>query len=476
VRVRLTVLLYVPLLLVLAVVGGAYVANLALTAQQAVYLDRLADTSYLAITARQSLAADDPTIVSGDLERYRQVYGIDAAVLDQAGITWATNGLEAEDVDERVAALAGRRSELRTELLPWSVDRIVVAEPVFDGEDLVGAVVTVSNADDLSRGVWLSWGMLAAAGIVLCLLGAFVAHRTAGWVLRPAGAVDAAMAQISEGRLDARIPPSTGPPELRAVVIRFNEMAARVEHLMHRQQEFVHNASHELRNPLGALMLRIEDLALTVPPEHAAEVAHVRAEATRMRSILDALLLLADGTGAGVGVGPVDVTDLVTRRVDSWRMLAPDRDITLTVAGAHPWARIDRTALECAVDAVLDNAAKFSPAGQRIEVAVTGPVSASHATGAGHRDGGSDAVEVVVRDHGPGVPPEQLALVTERFWRSPEHSTVRGSGLGLAIASELLAADGGTVRLDLPDDGGLRVRLRVPHLDPSDDDQHPQEG
>lgn len=465
-RTRLAVILYVPLLLVLTVVGAAYAVSVARADQQAVYLDRLADTSYLAITARQSLAADDPAIVSGDLERYRQVYGIDAAVLDQAGTTWATNGLDVAQVDERVAALAGRRSELRTGLLPWTVQRVVVAEPVFDGGDLVGAVVTVSDSQDLSRGVWLSWGVLVAAGLVLCLLAVVVAHRIAGWVLRPVGAVDAAMAQIGAGRLDARIPPATGPPELRAVVARFNEMAARVEHLMHRQQDFVHNASHELRNPLNALMLRIEDLSLTVPPEHADEVAHVRAEAARMRSILDALLLLADDVDQGSGVRPVDVADLVARRVDSWRMLAPDHPLVLGSPDAPRWARADRTALECAVDAVIDNAVKFAPPGEPIEVSVSGPP-------ARRADG---VVEVVVRDHGPGVPPGQLALLTERFWRGPEHSAVRGSGLGLAIASELLATGDGEVRLELPDDGGLRVRLRVPHLHPPADDPDPQEG
>jgi signal transduction histidine kinase len=70
-----------------------------------------------------------------------------------------------------------------------------------------------------------------------------------------------------------------------------------------------------------------------------------------------------------------------------------------------------------------------------------------------------------VRDHGPGVPPDELALLTERFWRSPGHSSVKGSGLGLAIASELLATGGGALRLDLPDDGGFRVRLQVPRGD-----------
>ncbi len=458
-RARLAVILFVPLLLVLAVVGTAYVASVARADQQEVFLDRLADTGYLAITARQSLLADDPGIVTGDLHRYGDVYGIDAAVLDQSGATWASNGLDVESVDERAAALAGRRSELHTGLLPWTVDRVVVAEPVFDGGDLVGAVVTVSDAQALSRGIWVSWGLLAAGGLALCALAALLAHRTAGWVLRPVAAVDRTMTQIGAGRLDARIPPSTGPPELRAVVTRFNEMAARVEHLMRRQQEFVSNASHELRNPLNALMLRIEDLSLTTGPEHAEEVAHVRDEAVRMKQILDALLLLADGANRAGGVVALDVGHLVARRVESWRTLAPGRPILLDIEGEPPWVRADVTALECAFDAVVDNAVKFGPPGEPVEVTVAALADGSTAAGAG-------TVEIVVRDHGPGVPADQLEHLTERFWRSPGHSAVRGTGLGLAIAAELLAAGDGALVLELPAGGGLRVRLRLPRAEP----------
>lgn len=450
-RRRLAVILFVPSVLVLLLLGMALASSVARANQQELFLDRLGDASYLVITARQSLLSDDPTIVSGDLERYREVYGIGAAVVDQAGVTWATNGLEVQEVDERLVALAGRRSEVRETLLPWDVDRVVVAEPVFDGGDIVGAVVTASDAGSLSRGIWLTWGMLAAAGLVIVLLAIAVAHRTAGWVLRPVEAVDRAMGEIGHGRLEARIPPSAGPPELRRVIARFNDMAGRVEHLMRRQQEFVSNASHELRNPLNALILRVEDLALSAPPEHATEVAHVRAEAVRMAHILDALLLLADDAKLGRGAEALDVAEVVRRRVESWRLLAVDQRVELTAPDDDTWVVANQIVLECAFDAVMDNAVKFSPRGGRLDVEVT---AADH--------DGSGFVEVAVRDHGPGVPPEEVAHLTERFWRSPGHSTVKGSGLGLAIASELLATGGGGLRIDLPDDGGFRVRLVLP--------------
>ncbi len=438
-------LLFVPIALVLLLLGTLYAGSVTRAHQQEIFLDRARDAQYLVIAARQAILTDDPELVAVDLERYRDVYGVESAVVDQAGMTVASTGLDVEDVPERHAAVAGRQADMRESLWPWEVEQIVVAEPVFDGGDVIGALLTSSDAGDVRQGIWYSWALIGVSGLVLAMLAMVLADRTAGWVLRPVRAVERAMANMGGGRLDERIPESAGPPELRQVVERFNEMAERVEHQMRRQQEFVANASHELRNPLNALMLRIEGLALTVPAEDAEEVEHVRTEAEHMAQILDALLLLADDANLGPAQ-PVDVTELVAMRLEVRRAVDPDRVITFEHTAPEVWAAVDPTALEAAFDTVVDNAWKFSPADEPLEVSVAS---------------GARTVEIVVRDHGSGVPPDQLDRLTERFWRSPGHSAVRGSGLGLAIASELLAATGGELRLELPDDGGLRVRLQV---------------
>ncbi|WP_203337754.1 sensor histidine kinase [Nocardioides limicola] len=447
-RSRLALILFVPSLLLLILLGVAYTITVARVNQQHVFVDRLRDASYLAIVARQSLRADDPTVVAGDLDRYLQVYGIEAAVLDTSGEIWASNGLDVGGVAARSVALSGRRGELDPAVLPWQLNRIVIAEPVFDGGDLVGAVVTASDVEHLSRGIWRDWILMITLGVMLVLAAFTVADRTATWVLRPVRRVDRAMSQIGRGQLKARIPESVGPPELRGVTTQFNEMAERVEHLMRKQREFVHNASHELRNPLTALTLRVEELELTAPADRLQEVTAVRAEVVRLRHILDALLLLADDVSVAIDAKPVQIADLVADRVESWRHLAPDRALELGLpAPASTPAVVNSTAVECALDAVLDNALKFSPVDRPVQVTV-GSV------------GGR--VEIAVRDHGPGVPVDELESVTERFWRSPSQRTVRGSGLGLAIASELMHACGGGLALDLPEGGGLRVVLTVP--------------
>ena len=104
----------------------------------------------------------------------------------------------------------------------------------------------------------------------------------------------------------------------------------------------------------------------------------------------------------------------------------------------------DRTIVESALDAVIDNAVKFSPDGARIEIGA-------------HRDG--QVCRITVRDHGPGLTRDQAAAATGRFWRSAESVDTPGSGLGLAIASDLLETVGGELAVASAEGGGLEVAL-----------------
>ncbi|MFC7404477.1 sensor histidine kinase [Georgenia alba] len=447
-RRRLAQFLYVPSVALLAVLGLAYACSVAQANQQEAHLERLRDAAYLALVARQSLVDRDTSIVSDDLERYREVYGIGAAVLDSSGETWASNGLDAAGVEEAEAALAGRRSHPHGHVLPWQIEHVVVAEPVFVGGDVAGAVVIVADADALSRDAWIHVGLLIAGAAGALLLAGWVAGRIADWVLRPVRSVEAAMWEIGSGDLAARIPASVGPPEIGGVVERFNEMADKVETLVQRRQEFVSNVSHELRTPLSGALLRIDELQASLPSEHTVEVEEVRSEVLRIARTLDEMLRLADDAMPDHETEQVDVQELVRHRAEDWRRLVGGREITVTTPTLEPsWAMINRTAVEAALDAIIHNAVKYSPDSTPVEMAV---------------DTAGGLIEVTVRDHGTGVPPDELEKITERAWRSPSHADVRGTGLGLSIAAELLATNGGSLELRLPRDGGLLACLRIP--------------
>lgn len=452
-RARLVAVLIIPLIALLVVLGAAYCRSLAHAAQQRVFVDRLGDVGYFVTSARQALRADDASVLAGELARYRDVYGIEAAVVDRAGTAWVTSGLDVAGLDEAATqsiqtAMSGRASEPSFATLPWEFGDLVVAEPIFEAGDMIGVVVTSSSTDRTAREVLQQWGWVVIGGVLAIGIALLLVVRLASWVLRPVRRVDDAMTEMWHGHMGARISDTTGPPELRHVIAVFNSMAEEVERLIHRQQEFVSNASHELRNPLNALLLRIEHLGMGLPEESAAELEWVREEGRRMTRILDALLMLARGQGVESHRTPIDVGDLVVRRLEAWRVISQQQDVTLVLEN-HDVTRCvgDEIIIESALDVVLDNAVKFSPAGTSVDVSLVN---------------GGETVTIAVRDHGPGLAADEVGMVTERFWRSPRHKNAPGSGLGLAIASEFLHSCGGRLEVERAQGGGLVVSLLVP--------------
>ena len=208
------------------------------------------------------------------------------------------------------------------------------------------------------------------------------------------------------------------------------------------------NASHELHNPLGALLMRVEYLATGLDRSWDEEVEKAREEGRRMSRILDTLLGMARAGQKDSLFAPVDLVELVEGRVAAWEEVAHEKRVALAVSGEPGIMSVtDRTAAESALDAVLDNALRFAPPDTSIDVSV---------------DRDDEGCVIAVRDRGPGLDPDELERVTSRFWRSPRDRRVPGSGLGLAIATDLLDTLHGRVELSVPDGGGLRVALHLP--------------
>ncbi|NKF31189.1 HAMP domain-containing histidine kinase, partial [Pseudomonas sp. BGM005] len=156
----------------------------------------------------------------------------------------------------------------------------------------------------------------------------------------------------------------TGPPELRRMTRVFNGMADEIERVMTRQQEFAVNASHELRNPLNALLLRVEHLATGLGRDWQDDIEETREEGRRMTRILETLLGLARGGRADTTVSTVDLITLAGRRVEAWRDVAAQKGITIAMRESAAVVSVtDRTIVESALDAVIDNAVKYSPSG-----------------------------------------------------------------------------------------------------------------
>ncbi|MEU5412853.1 sensor histidine kinase [Streptomyces clavifer] len=461
-RTRLLPLLIILMAAVLLALGVPLAVQVAAAEQQRVVIDRIDDMARFAALAQfvsEPVEGSDERqrILQTELESYNSVYGIKAGVFyrdDRALAKAPASWLLPEEGEGRQAfkeALLGRRSHDPPQVWPWQDGRVVVASPVVRDGDVVAVVVTDSPTGDMRSRTLRGWLLIGLGEAAAMLVAVGAAFRLTGWVLLPVRTLDAATHDIASGRMRSRVAASGGPPELRRLARSFNEMADNVEDVLEQQRAFVADASHQLRNPLAALLLRIELLALELP-EGNAEIASVRTEGKRLAQVLDDLLDLALAEHVEPDLRLTDIGALAAERVASWSLYAEEQGVRLTLDGAAAitgWA--DPIALSSALDAVIDNALKFTPEGQEVRVTV-----------------GSDGAvaTVVVADQGPGLTEQELERVGDRFWRSNRHQNIKGSGLGLSISRALLTAGGGSIGYGTNEPHGLRVTVTVPRNAP----------
>ena len=293
---------------------------------------------------------------------------------------------------------------------------------------------------------------LGGGALVLVLLALLAARSIARGVLSPVEAAAKAAERIEGGDYSARVP-VTSRDEFGAWAERFNRMAAalgetvgRLEAAQAQNKRFVADVSHELRTPLAALVAEASILREhldDLPPDGRRAGELLVADVARLRSLVDDLMELSrfDAAAERVAVEPVDLGRLVgtvtSARLPDAQMHVPDPPI---VVESEP-RRLERI-----VGNLLDNAREHAP-GAGVDVAVT-------------REG-DDAV-VAVEDGGPGVPPDRLERIFDRFYKADPSRHDGSSGLGLAIAAEHAALLGGHLRATNRPAGGLRVELRLP--------------
>ncbi len=318
-------------------------------------------------------------------------------------------------------------------------DLIYVAVPITSSSGKgLGALRITYPTSALDARVTRYWLLLAAIGGVVLAAATLIGLRFARTLTRPLSALEHAAAEVGEGDLTARAP-ETGPPEVRAVAARFNETVARLDALLDSQQAFVADASHQLRTPLAALRLRLENLERDVEPAGASDLDAALDEVERLARLVDGLLALARADAAVPAVEPVDVCAVVDGRVGHWAPHAAARGVGLEAnVPASLRALATPGALEQVLDNLLSNAIAVSPESGVVTVA---------ASGAGSR------IELHVIDQGPGMSADQRTRAFDRFWRAGPPGG--GTGLGLAIVHRLVTADGGTVELRDAAGGGL---------------------
>jgi signal transduction histidine kinase len=460
-RRRLINTYLVLLALVLLALELPLMSSAATRATEALVVDRLLDANRFAAMADPALRSGHTVRLAADLDRYYELYGIAGAVADRDGHLLVASGtrtrFDAPAVHRLLSqALAGDRSADDATVWPWQDRPLVVAVPVTSGEDTIGAVVTLSPTDRLRADEVRTAAVAAVSGLATLAVFVAVAMALARWILRPIAELDDTAQRVAHGALDARVPADLGPPELRRMARSFNAMADNVVEALEAQRAFVAQASHQLRNPLTSLRIRLDNLADYIDDQHDAagreEHRLTLEEVDRLAMILDSLLALARAERGRHSRDEVDAARIADVRVAAWQPLAEQRGITLRRSGASSApARAVVTAVDQALDALIDNALKFAGPGAHVTVAVQTQDS---------------TVDLHVIDDGPGLSDEDRRRATERFWRAADRQNIDGSGLGLPIAAVLVEASGGTLRLLPAVPRGLDAQVSFPAAAP----------
>jgi two-component system sensor histidine kinase MprB len=367
-------------------------------------------------------------------------------VVTTSGVVWAPAGDDGLLTPGTAAAqvAAGHHAAYYSQATLGGVRAMIYTTPLAPGL-AVQLAVPINTVDQQVASIGATLALLSAAGVALAALVGWAVARAG---LAPVGRLAAVAEQVT----------ATGNPggqvevdradELGRLAMSFNTMLRALERSLAAQRQLVSDASHELRTPLTSMRINVELLA--ADPDLSSDerrdvLDRVVAQVTELGQLVANVTELARDTSpvstrADVRLDEVVAAGLQAARRD-WPQTVFLADLQPCLVSGYP------RRLQIAIRNLLDNAAKFGPPGTAVEVRLA-------------------AGELTVRDHGPGIAPDDLPHVFDRFYRAPAARAVPGSGLGLAIVRQVAAGHHGTVEAEAAPGGGTLMRLCLPHTDP----------
>ncbi|WP_247040830.1 HAMP domain-containing sensor histidine kinase [Arthrobacter rhizosphaerae] len=475
---RLRVLGVLSLLSLLMVIGVSYalVTSASRELTQELQINRVSSLNRFAQLASDTALDDDFTKLQREMDRYSELYdeGIIIRLQDRM---LRSGALDEDRLDVRNAVSSASLNLTDTTLpplLPFESGSDVISRSFGSANQVLGEAVLEVNQDAARQKLrerWLAVGLGAAALEAVLLL---LASRVTGWVLRPIHRLNTAVRELAATGKTSQLP-EDGPPELRELSHSFTTMAETVTESIESQRQLIADTSHQLRNPVGALRLRIDLLELDLRnSKEGAAVTGVVDELERVEEILDGVLKLAAAehrASEGVArntigqaaphlealIDPCVVLREEVERAGHAARLAGCR-LVLDTPETSVELKCNATELAEMVGELLNNAIKYAPGAlitARVRLLPRGLV-------------------IEIADDGPGLSEDERTASLGRFWRSPRHRHLRGNGLGMTIVSRLAGANGGSLRLSQGDPRGLVAslefpwRLEFPRTDPLD--------
>ncbi|MDO8506684.1 MAG: HAMP domain-containing sensor histidine kinase [Candidatus Limnocylindria bacterium] len=344
---------------------------------------------------------------------------------------------------EAVAVASGTKSAYFFDTtLEGSHLRVYVAPAAQRGTaiEVWGPLNPIDNALAETR---IRLALVAFGGVLLAAaLGTLVARAALSPVKRLTNIVE----EVARTRDLSRRVSAHSTDELGRLAASFNMMLGELETSLRSQRQLVADASHELRTPLTSLRTNLELLERghpTDPAERQQVLGELVGQMERLSTLVSDLIDLARDEQTQLVIEDVELEDVANDAIAEMGLRYPQ--VRFQLEGGPSTVRGVRSRILRAVTNLLDNAGKWSPPQAVVEVTVR-------------------ASEITVRDHGPGISPEDEARVFDRFWRADAARQLPGSGLGLAIVKEVAETHGGRVTLERPVGGGAFFRLRLGNI------------
>ncbi|MCD4851545.1 HAMP domain-containing histidine kinase [Arthrobacter sp. AK01] len=426
---------------------------------QELQINRVVALNRFAQLASDAAEDNDTTQLQREMDRYSELYG-EGILIRLQEKTIRSGGISADQPEARDALNRASLNLSDTTLNPiraFGSGNDIISRSFGTASQVLGEVVLEVDLDAARQKLRERWLVVGLAAVALGALLLLAALRITGWVLRPVHRLSKAVHELETTGKTSQLP-DAGPPELRELSRSFTAMADTLTESMESQRRLIADTSHQLRNPVGALRLRIDLLQLELKSEPGQDAAAgVVAELERVEEMLDGVLKLAaaehrafEGSARAdeadhqrlAVIDPFPVLQGEVERAARAAHLAGSQ-LTLEDPTSESHIVCDPDELAHMVGELLTNAIKYAP-GSRITVA-TQPTQGGTA--------------VVISDDGPGLPAEQRAASTTRFWRAPQHGKIPGNGLGMTIVERLAQANGGRLVLEPHEPHGLTARL-----------------
>lgn len=465
-RIRVLSVLGSLLLVIVALVSTVLMQSVSRDATADLQVNRLSALNRFVQLASHANGGDDLEMLQLEMDTYSQLYG-EGLLIVADGRQLASGEIQPEDAAVAQALRAAALNLEQTEIPavnPFSDGAALITRPFGNTAQVLGSVTMKVNLEPARMRVLQASSMVLIITLAVGAIFLLLADRLATWVIRPLHRLDDSVQLLT--RTQRPIPlVDQGPPELQALSRSVSNMAQTMATSLQQQQELIAETSHQLRNPVAALRLRVDLLKMRGGDDSSSDALRaVEDELARVETLLDGVLRLASAehrlteqnseesaVEAGTRRESVNALEVLAEEIERQSAVAQASGNTLMLDRASE-PMVDALVwcngfdLQHMVSELLENAIKYAP-GTQVELGV--------------RSSGA-MLDIVVSDHGPGLSTAELSRAVERFWRSVRARGTAGTGLGLAIVDRLARANAGQIIVAANDGTGLKIIIRLP--------------